>query len=39
MAGVQTRSSFPWVKVPEREADHTSTSTAEVKNAIPYMSS
>jgi hypothetical protein len=36
---VGTRGSFPWVKQPEREADHSPPSSAEVKNdgAIPPL--
>jgi hypothetical protein len=33
-----TRGSFPGVKLPEREADHSSPSSAEVKNACSYTS-
>jgi hypothetical protein len=33
-----TRGSFPGVKWPEREADHSPPSTAEVKNAWSYTS-
>jgi hypothetical protein len=33
-----TRGSFPWVKRPEREADHSPPSSAKVKNAWSYTS-
>jgi hypothetical protein len=35
---IGTRGSFPWVKRPEREADNSSPSSAEVKNAWSYTS-
>jgi hypothetical protein len=35
---ISTRGSFPGVKRPGREADHTPPSSAEVKNALSYTS-